>query len=191
MRAKRIVFLLIGAAALLVAGCGGSLYKVKSPSSASLPADAKSGTAEGIELHAVRLATDEESQDLFEVNLPLAGVLPVRIEVTNTGGAPVELSRARFTLRDGSGKWKTLSPKQTVGRVTDYYQVYLYNPNSRKAFVEAMQRQGFDQKNPLSPGEHRTGFLFFQSPGKAPIEQPRGLILSTEKLPQSIEVALD
>jgi hypothetical protein len=54
-----------------------------------------------------------------------------------------------------------------------------------------MQRQGFDQKNPLAPGEHRTGFLFFQTPRKEPVEQQHGLVLNAEKLPQPIEVALD
>lgn len=176
----------------MTAACGGSLYKVKAPASSSLTADAKSGTAEGIELRASRLATDEESQDLFEVNLPLAGVLPVRVEITNSGGAPVELAKSRFRLRDGSGaNWKTLSPKQTVGRVTDYYDVYLYNPNSRKEFVDAMQQQGLDQKTPLSPGEHRTGFLFFQTPKKEPVDQQHGLVMTAEKLPQMIEIALD
>jgi hypothetical protein len=177
---------------LLAAGCGGSLYKVKPPATGSLPADAKSGSAAGIELHAVRMVTDEESQDLFEVNLLLAGVQPIRVEMTNTSGSVVELAKARFTLRDGGGvTWKTLSSKQTVGRVTDYYDIYLYNPNSRKEFVEAMQRQGFDQKTPLAPGEHRTGFLFCQTPKKEPVEQQHGLILTAEKLPQPIEIALD
>lgn len=192
MRLNRVSFGLVLATTLLAAGCGGSLYKVKPPITASLPADAKSGSAEGIELHAARLTTDEESQDLFEVNLPLAGVLPVRVELSNAGGAPLELAKARFRLRDGSGaNWKTLSPKQTVGRVTDYYDVYLYNPNSRKAFVEAMQRQGLDQKTPLAPGERRTGFLFFQTPRKEPVDQQHGLVMTAEKLPQTVEVALD
>ena len=54
--------------------------------------------------------TDEESQDLFEANLPLAGVLPLRVELGYESGVPVEIKKARFRLRDGAGKeWKLLN----------------------------------------------------------------------------------
>ena len=48
------------------------------------------------------LLTDEESQELFEANLPLSGVLPLRVELVFQSGVPVEVKRARFRLRDSS-----------------------------------------------------------------------------------------
>ena len=75
---------------LPAAGCG-ALYKVKPVVEAPLPETAREGEAGGLRLRAAPLLTDEESQELFEANLPLAGILPVKAEITNQGSAPVEL----------------------------------------------------------------------------------------------------
>ena len=79
--------------------------------------------------------SDEESQDLFEANLPLAGILPVRVEFVFESGAPVEVKQARFHLLDtGAHEWKLISPKAAVARILKANDVYAYNPNSRKQF---------------------------------------------------------
>ena len=44
--------------------------------------------------------TDEETQELFEANLPLAGVLAVRLELDFESGVPIEIKKARFRVRD-------------------------------------------------------------------------------------------
>ena len=67
---------------------------------APLPKDAPTDEDAILVLRATPLLTDEESQELFEANLPLAGLLPVRMEMVNKGSAPVEMERARFRLRD-------------------------------------------------------------------------------------------
>ena len=79
--------------------------------------------------------TDEQSQELFEANLPLGGILPLRTELVFESGVPVELKKARFHVRDGQGhEWKMLSSKATVGRILKANEIYAYNPNSRKQF---------------------------------------------------------
>ncbi len=139
------------------------------------------------------LLTDEESQDLFEANLPLGGVLPLRLELSYESGIPVELKRARFRLRDGEGKeWKLLSPKQAITRILKANDVYAYNPNSRKQFEREFAAYAIDLKTPLSSADRRRqGFLFFQTPNKEPVESPRGLALLVERVPQSVVVKLD
>src|SRR5215204_643932 len=128
--------LISAVAPLLVTGCGGSLYKVKP--FVELPAmsgEVKSGSAGGLVVAVAPLLTDEESQDLFEANLPLAGVLPLRVEVGYESGVPVEIKKAKFRLRDPSGKeWKLLSPKEAISRVLKVDEVYAYNPSARKQF---------------------------------------------------------
>src|SRR5918911_4828809 len=100
-----------------IAGCGGSLYKVK-PKVDTPVTDGKDAGAGGFRLRAAPLVTDEESQELFEANLPLAGLLPVRVEIRNARGAPLSFKRVRFHLRDGAGReWKLRSPKQAVSRI--------------------------------------------------------------------------
>ena len=172
----------------LMGACGGSLYKVKPKVDAPLT-DAKESSAAGFKLRAVPLLTDEESQELFETNLPLAGLLPVRLEIRNESGAALNFKGVRFHLHDSDGReWKVRSSKQVVSRIMDVYQVYLYNPNSRRKFEESVGTHAFDLKRQLDNGSERRGLIFFQTPKKESLENPRGLVLTIEGLPQPVEV---
>lgn len=177
---------------MLAGACGGSLYKVKPVVNA--PIETTTGTAEasGLSLRAVPLLTDEESQRLFESNLPLAGLLPVRVELANNGGAPLLFKRVRFRLRDSAGKeWKLRTSKQAVARILEANDVYLYNPNSRAAFEAALRSHAFDLSTPLEAGQLRRGLIFFQTPKKEAIESPGGLVLTVEGLPQPLSLRLN
>jgi hypothetical protein len=170
------------------AGCGGSLYKVKPKVDAPVTGG-KETSAGGFHVRAVPLMTDEESQELFGANLPLGGLLPVRLEMSNESGAPLSFKRVRFHLRDGDGReWKLRSPKQVASRVMESDQIYLYNPNSRRKFEEALGEHGFKMETPLEAGKQRRGMIFFQTPKKEQIRSPRGLVLTIEGLPQAVEV---
>lgn len=175
--------------------CAGSLFKVNPiVELPALPATAKSAGAGGVTLNAAPLLTDEESQELFEANLPLGGVLPVRIELSyETGSVALDLKRARFHLHDGTGhEWKLLSAKQAVARILKANDLYLYNPHSRQQFEKDFGAYGFDLRTPLAATEHRRqGFLFFQTPGKEPVRSQSALILSVSGLPQPLEIHLN
>lgn len=182
------------AALLLVSGCGGALYKVKPVVELPpLTGEVKGGTAGGLIVAVAPLLTDEESQDLFEANLPLAGVLPMRIELGYKSGVPVEIKKLRFRLRDAAGKeWKLLNPKQAISRVLKTNEVYAYNPNSRKQFESEFAAYGLDLKTPLTPGDReRRGFLFFQTPDKEAVSSPRGLVLLIEGLAEPLQIAIN
>jgi hypothetical protein len=174
-------------------GCGGgSLYKVKPVVEAPAGEAAGSVRASGISVRAVPLLTDEENQEMFEANLPLAGLLPVRVEINNEGGGMIALERARFRLRDGDGReWQVRSAKQAVSRILSANGVTFYNPHARKSFEEAVNAHALDLKTPLAPSQRRQGLIFFQTPRKEPVESPRALILTIEKLPQPVEVRLN
>ena len=175
---------------LSVAGCGGSLYKVKPKIDAPVTGG-RDMSAAGFTVRAVPLLADEESQELFEANLPLAGLLPVRLEIANESGAPLSFKRVRFSLRDADGQeWKLRSPKQAVSRILTDNEIYLYNPNSRKKFEEAVSEHAFDLSSPLEAGKQRRGLVFFQTQ-KKPVASPRGLSLVIEGLPQPIEVVFN
>lgn len=172
-------------------GCG-SLYKVKPVVEAPLPETARNGEGGGLRLRAAPLLTDEESQELFEANLPLAGLLPVKVEITNQGGVPVEIRQARLRLRDREGReWKLRPVKDVVSRILSSDKVTLYNPRSRAAFEEAVRAYALDTKRPLAPSERRQGLLFFQTPKKEQVKTPGGLVLSIEKLQQPLEITLN
>lgn len=179
---------------MLAAACAGSLFKVKPiVELPPLSAEVKSASAGGIMIRVAPLLSDEESQELFEANLPLSGVLPIRLELAYENGVPVELKRARFRLRDGEGKeWKLLTPKQAISRILKANDIYAYNPNSRKQFEAEFAAYALDLKTPLSPSDRRRqGFLYFQTPDKKPVTSPRGLTLLAERLPQPVQIALN
>jgi len=182
------------ATALLNASCAGSLFKVKPVVELPpLAGNIKAANAGGVALRVSPLMSDEESQELFEANLPLGGVLPVRLELVFESGLPVEINRVRFRLRDGAGReWKVLPAKAAVSRILKANDIYVYNPNSRKQFEKEFTAYAIDLKAPLSSSDRsRQGFLFFQAPKNEPIESPQGLILAVEGLPQRLEIPIN
>jgi hypothetical protein len=192
IRPRLAVFVI--AAALLDISCVGSLFKVKPVVELPpLAGNVKTASAGGVSVRIAPLLSDEESQDLFEANLPLSGILPVRLELAFETGVPVETKRVRFRLRDGEGReWKLISPKAAVGRIMKANDVYVYNPNSRKQFEKEFIAYAIDLKSPLSESERRhQGFIFFETPKKEPVESPRGLVLLIERLPQPVEIQLN
>ena len=190
-RFKRFAPLLLTLAlASLIAGCGGSLYKVKPKVDAPI-VGGKEVSAGGFTVRAVALLTDEESQELFEANLPLSGLLPVRIEMSNATDAPLLFKHVRFRLRDNEGReWKARAPKEVVSRILKSDDIYVYNPKARKKFVEDLSAHAFDLSAPLEAGRHRRGLIFFQTPQSEPVATERNLVLSIEGLPQPIEIVL-
>lgn len=182
------------ATALLTTSCAGSLFKVKpAVELPPLAGDVRSASAGGVTVRVAPILADEDTQELFEANLPLSGILPVRLELVFESGVPVETKRVRFHLRDGEGhEWKTLSPKAAISRILKANGVYAYNPNSRKQFEKEFAAYGIDLKSSLTSSERsHQGFVFFETPKKKPVESPRGLVLSIEGLPQRVELPLN
>lgn len=181
------------ATALLTTSCAGSLFKVKPAIELPpLAGDVKSVSAGGVSVRVAPLMSDEESQELFEANLPLSGILPVRLELAFESGVAIETKKVRFRLRDAEGReWKLVSAKAAVGRILKANDVYAYNPNSRKQFQKEFAAYAIDLELPLSnSARQHQGFLFFEAPKKEPVESPRGLVLTVEGLPQRVEIPL-
>ena len=179
---------------LSAASCSGSLFKVK-PSSALPPLAATAASADlgSISLRAAPLLTDEETQELFESNLQLAGLLPVRVEIVHNSGEPIDLTKVRFHLRDASGtEWKIIPAKQAIGRILKANGVFAYNPNSRKTFEKEFRAYELDLKSPLTHTERqRRGLIIFLSPKKDPVSSPRGLVLTIDGLAQPATLKLN
>jgi hypothetical protein len=187
---RRVFVLLI---AVLTTSCTGSLFKIKPVAELPpMPAETRSADAGGVTIRVAPLLTDEESQELFEANLPLSGVLALRVEMAFQSGVAVEIKRARFRLRDSENKeWKLLSPKSAVSRIMKANGVYAYNPNSRKQFQNEFAAYAIDLKTPLSSGDsRRRGFLFFQTPDKQPVRSGQQLTLTIERLPQPATITI-
>ena len=191
---RNAVSLALGCFAILTAACSNSLFKVKPVSELPpLPATAASMNVGTITFRASPLLNDEQTQELFETNLQLAGLLPVRLEVAHNGGEAIEIKKLRLKLRDGGGtEWKLISAKSAISRILKANGIKLYNPNSRKTFEKEFRAYEFDLKTPFANTERkRQGLIIFQSPQKDPVASPRGLVLSIEGLAQPVSLNLN
>jgi hypothetical protein len=176
------------------ASCGNSLFKVQ-PASALPPLSASAASANVgvITFRAAPLLTDEETQELFESNLQLAGLLPIRLEVMHNGGDAIEFKKLKFRLHDGSNSdWKLISAKASISRILKANDVFAYNPNSRKAFEKEFRAYEFDLKTPFASAEtKRHGILIFQTAKKDPVASPKDLTLTIEGLAQPVSLKLN
>ena len=180
--------------ALLLTSCNKSLFKVK-PANAlpAMPASAASTNVGSLSFRASPLLTDEETQDLFESNLQLAGLLPIRLEVVHNSGDAIEMKKLKFHLTDSANTaWKLISTKQAIARILKANGVTLYNPNARKQFEKEFREYEFNLKDPLTHAEgKRQGLLVFISPQKEPVASPKNLTLTIEGLAQPVELKLN
>jgi hypothetical protein len=184
----------LAATFLFTASCSNSLFKVKPPAAlASLPANSPTANLGTISFRAAPLLTDEETQELFESNLLLAGLLPVRVEIVHNGGEAVELKKVRFHLRDAAGtEWQKLSVKKAISRMLKANGVFVYNPHSRKQFEREVRAYDLDLKSPLAHAEgRRQGIVFFLSPKKEAVASPHGLTMTIDGLPQPAVLQLN
>jgi|SRR5262245_30641674 len=192
--ARRIIPLSLLITALALTSCSTSLFKIKPATELPpLPANRRTADAGGVTVSVAPLLTDEETQELFEANLPVSGVLPVRTELLFQSGVPVEVKRARFKLRDSQNReWKFLSAKKAGERIMDANGVSLYNPHFRKQFEKDFGDYALDLKTPLSSDNpRRHGFLFFQTPDKRPVPSGEPLTLTIEHLPQTATIKIN
>src|SRR5215813_2122332 len=174
--------------------CSNSLFKVKPVNALpAMPASAASVNVGSISFRAAPLLSDEETQELFESNLQLAGLLPVRLEMVHNGGEAIELKKLRVRLHDAAGtEWKLISGKKAVSRIMDANGIRLYNPNAKKTFEKEFRAYEFDLKTPFSNSEkRRQGLIVFQSPHKEAVSSPKGLVLSIEGLAQPVSLNLN
>jgi hypothetical protein len=179
---------------VFASSCGGSLFKVKPAAELPpMPTTAASVNLGSISFRATPLLTDEESQELFEANLQLAGLLPVRVEINHNGGEAIEMKKVRFQLSDATNaKWKTVSAKQAISRILKANGISLYNPSSRKTFEKEFRAYELDLKTPLTHNEgRRQGLIIFLAPEKALVSSPRGLVLTIAGLSQPATLKLN
>jgi len=194
MTRPALFLLLLTATVLTATSCTGSLFKVKPVNELPpLPSNVRSADAGGVTIRVAPLLTDEQSQELFEANLPLSGVLALRVDMNFQSGVPVEIKKARFRLRDSQNReWKLISAKSAVGRIMKANGVFAYNPNSRKQFENEMKAYAIDLQTPLSSGDSRRhGFLFFQTPDKLPVHSGEQYTLTVERLPQPAAITIN
>ena len=180
--------------ALFTVSCSNSLFKVKPISEIpAMPASAASLNVGSLSFRASPLLTDEQTQELFESNLQLAGLMPVRLEVVHNSGEAIEMKKLKFRLIDGANSsWKLISARQAISRILKANGLTLYNPNARKTFEKEFRAYEFNAKDPLTHTEgKRQGLLIFQSENKEPVASPKNITLTVDGLAQPVTLKLN
>ena len=158
-----------------------------------MPGSAASADVGTLTFRAAPLLTDEETQELFEANLQLAGLMPVRVEIVHNSGEAMDLKKLRFRLHDAANAdWKAISTTQAIARILKANGVIAYNPSSRKTFEKEFRAYELDLKTPLAHSEgKRQGIIIFQTAKKEPVTAPRDLVLGVEGLAQPVSLKLN
>src|SRR5262249_40898300 len=97
-----------------------------------------------------------------------AGILPVRVKLSNSGTGAVELSKARFEVRDASGRsFKSSSAQRAFKRLVSYYEISAYSKAGFKESRADFSSHALDTATPIPAGEPGEALLFFLVPSEA------------------------
>jgi len=160
---------------LILASCG-KPFHVKAR--ADLPPATYSARvqAEGVEIQASAITDEDFLYSTFDANLILAGILPVRLTITNTGEQPVNLKKTEWEIKDGNGlRRRAMKPHRAFRRLISYYQIRSYNKRGYNQSRDDFVSYALDRNAVLAPGGSRDGFIFFDVPPA--VAREHGLML--------------
>ena len=153
---------------LLLTGCGGKPFNVKTEVTLPAIAGAPVVEAQGVRLQAAAVRDEDYLLSTFDANLILAGVLPVNVTLTNRGAQPLDLRKARFQVRVPDGHtYKAADASRAYKQLIKYYGISTYNKGAYKQSREDFAAYLLDLAKPLAMGESRQGMLFFILPDRA------------------------
>lgn len=146
-------------------GCGRP-FNVKTQPNLPPASYAAKATVDSVAVEAQAVTDEDFLYDTFDANLISAGVLPVRVMLTNSGGDTVELKSARFEIEARAGRFKAVDARKAFKRLISYYGIAAYSKSGYAESLEAFAAFAL-VTTPLGGGESRQGLVFFLAPGEA------------------------
>ena len=193
-RISRILFLAVSVATLITSfGCGRP-FNVKTQPSLPPARYAATTTVDSISIGAQVIRDEDLLYDTFDANLISAGLLPVRVMLTNNGSELVDISQTRFEVEAASQRYKAVDARKAFKRLMSYYEVTAYNKSGYRDSLEAFTAYAFDLRTPLNGNQSRQGLVFVMMPED--VARQTGLTMVISKLgknqsKQAIELRLD
>jgi len=121
--------------------------------------------AKAVEIQAGAITDEDFLYSAFDANLILAGILPVRLMITNTGEQPLNLKKTEWEIKDGNGmRCRLIEPRRAFGRLISYYEIRTYNRRGFNRSRDDFVSYALDRNSVVEPGRSRDGFLFFEVP---------------------------
>jgi len=145
-------------------------------------------SAGSIELRAGAIRDEDYLYRTFDANLILAGVLAVKVSITNGGAESVDLKSLRFSLNRAGQSKRPIEPRRAFKSLVKYYKIKAYNPKGYKVALADFVSYGLDARVPLPPGESRWGLIFFEIAAEQP--EKTGVVLSVKGL-GAVELTLN
>src|SRR5262245_41806024 len=132
-------------------------FNVKTQPSFPASAYAASVTTDGVNIEAQAITDEDFLYDTFDANLILAGVLAVRVMLTNSGSETMDVGKARFEIRGPSGRsFKAVKERDAFKRLISYYEISAYSKSGYKESLDDFTANALD-RSPLSGGQSRKG----------------------------------
>jgi hypothetical protein len=160
-------------------GCGRP-FNVKTQPSLPPARYAGTTTVDSITIGAQAITDEDLLYDTFDANLISAGLLPVRVMVTNAAAEPVDISKTRFEVQAGSERYKAVDTHRAFKRLMSYYEVSAYTKSGYKDSLEAFSRYALDLTTPLNGNDSRHGLVFVMMPEE--IARQTGLTMVISRL---------
>ncbi len=181
---KRFPFRLAASSALLLLasaqfGCGRP-FSVKTQPYLPPASYAAKTTVDSIAVEAQAITDENFLYDTFDANLISAGVLPVRVMLTNSGGESLDLKSARFEIESPAGRFKAVEARKAFKRLISYYEIKAYSKSGYAESLDAFAAFALDVATPLGAGQSRQGLVFFLASSE--VARQKGLTMTVGKL---------
>ncbi|HVF92605.1 MAG TPA: hypothetical protein VNH22_21230 [Blastocatellia bacterium] len=165
---------------LLTACCGGKPFNVKARPEPP-PAVAGAVTeSQGVSIQAEAVTDEDYLYEVFDANLIMAGILPVRLKIENRSGEALNLKRVKFEVVSSGRPLKRLDASGAFKRLISFYGISTYSKEGYRESRGDLSSYALLVDAPLAQGETRQGLLFFRVPDDQ-IRQS-GLTLLVKKL---------
>jgi len=156
--------MILGCALLVSAvGCGRP-FDVKTATRPAVANYDSKATLDSVSVEAQAVTDENYLYDNFDANLILAGVMPVRVRLTNVSTDSVAAKDARFELEAQGQHYKAVEPKKALKRLMSYYEISAYSKAGYRKSLEAIASHALDLETPIDAGQSRQGLVFFLLP---------------------------
>jgi hypothetical protein len=117
-----------------------------------------------------------QSQDQFDANLPLAGIIAIQARIVNQTNAPITPDKLRLELASSGGtRYKLLKPSAALKQLMKFYGDTYYFIESYRRTRVAFDAAALPLDNAIAPGGEAHGFVFFKAPNRSDLS---GLVLT-------------
>jgi hypothetical protein len=168
---------------LLLVSCAGAPFRVAPRVEVPVDSIRSSASSSRLELRA-QVLDEEEVVKLFDGNLLLAGIIPIRVALTNRSEEALNTGDLKFQLTDVTGRrFSSVKAKDVMKQLIKYYGIRLYSYAPEKEMRARFLTHSLPMEKRLQPAESRQGLIFFKQTKESPL--PQGLRLQLSGLKPS------